>query len=85
MNDNVKIPLSLFKRVIDILETINAYNYDDIFQLEYFGVIDALNKKKDALDLREAYADIVRAKDDDTRHRARMRYLQQKRLINEGF
>ena len=83
--DNIKIPLSLFKQVIYILESINPYSYDDIFQLEFFGVVDALNKKKDALELREAYADIIRAKDEDSRHWARMRYLKQKRLINEGY
>ena len=85
MNDNVKIPLSLFKQVFYILENINIYSYCDTFQTEYFDLIDALNRKKAALELREAYADIVRAKDEDSRLWAKMRYLQQKRLINEGF
>jgi len=85
MNDNVKIPLSLFKQVIYVLQNINVYCYDDIFQSEFSAVIDALNMKKDALELHEAYADIIHAKDEDTRHQARMRYLHQKRLINEGF
>ena len=84
MNDNVKIPLSLFNQVFYILENINIYSYCDNFQTEYFNLIDALNRKKSALELREVYADIVRAKDEDSRHWAKMRYLQQKRLINEG-
>jgi hypothetical protein len=85
MNDNVKIPLSLFNQVFYVLENINIYSYCDDFQTEYFVLIDALNRKKAALELREAYAGIIRAKDEDSRHWAKMRYLQQKRLINEGF
>ena len=83
--DNIKIPLSLFKQIIYILENINPFSYDDIFQLEFLGVVDALNKKKAALELHASYADIIRAKDEDSRHWARMRYLEQKRLINEGY
>lgn len=85
MDINIKLPLSLFKQVFYIFENINIYSYDDIFQTEYFNLIDALNRKKAAIELREAYADIIHAKDDDARHCAKMRYLQQKRLINEGF
>ena len=84
-NINVKIPLSLLNQTVYILENINIFSYDDAFISEYFDLIDALRKKKDSIQLRDSYADIIHAKDEDSRHSARMRYLQQKRLLNEGF
>jgi len=84
MNDNVKIPLSLFNQLFYILENINVRGYDDVFQTEYFDLLGALHKKKDLLELREAYAAIIRAKDEDSRHWARIRYLRRKRLIDGG-
>jgi len=85
MNDNLKISLSLFNQVFYILENINIRSYCDTFQTEYFDLVDALNRKKAAIELRVVYADIIHAKDEDTRHWAKMRYLEQKRLINEGL
>lgn len=40
-------------------------------------------KKRQNLELRDAYAEIVFAKDEDARHAARMHYLQQKRAIGD--
>jgi len=86
MNVNVKIPLSLFNQVFYILENININSYCDTFQIEYFDLIDALHRKKEALELRQTYTDILRAKDEDSRLFAKLRYLQQKSLFyNEGL
>ena len=81
---NVKIPLALLVQVIYVLESIDISLYDRSFRYDYDNVFSALNKKKEAIELRDVYADIIRAKDEDSRHWAKMRYLQQKRLINEG-
>jgi len=86
MNDsiNVKIPLSLLFQIIYLLECVDIGIYDQSVQTDYNNVLFALNKKKEALELREAYSRIIRAGDDAARHAARMRYLEQKRLFQEG-
>jgi phosphotransacetylase len=43
----------------------------------------ALLKKRQSLELRDAYAKIVFAENEDERHTARMHYLQQKRLDDD--
>lgn len=85
MYDNVKIPLSLLNQVIYILDNIEISNYCDSFLAEYYDLIQNLRRKKDSLDLHEAYAGIIHAKDDDSRHFARMRYLQLKRDVKGVF
>ena len=85
MNDNIKIPSSLLDQVIYILININISDYCDDFQTEYYDLLRALNKKKASIALREIYADIIHAKDEDSRNCARVRYLQHKRILKEGF
>jgi len=84
-NANVKIPVILLLETINLLESIDfdAYDYATKEDLEH--ILFSLRKKKEALALREAYSKIVYAKDDDSRHSARMQYLQQKRELNESF
>jgi len=85
MNVNVKIPLLLLLETINILESFNVETYDCGFQSAYENVLYSLRIKKESLALREAYSKIINAADDDTRHLARMQYLQQKRDLREGF
>jgi len=83
--ENVKIPLSLLSRTIDLLENWNLADYDPSVQCDYDGVYFALLKKRQTLELRDAYAKIVYAENEDARHNARMNYLQQKRYLNDDF
>jgi len=85
MYNNVKIPLSLLNQVIYILENIEISNYCDAFLAEYYDLLGTLRKKKDSLDLRDAYAKIINAKDEDSRHWARMQYLEQRRSLRSDF
>jgi len=85
MYDNIKIPLSLLNQVIYILESFDIANYCDSFLAEYYDLLGSLRRKKDSLDLREAYSKIVYAKDDVSRHDARLQYLEQKRSIRGDF
>jgi len=85
MYDNVKIPFSLMNQAIYILESIDISNYSDTFLADYYDLLQNLRRKKDSLHLHEAYAGIINAKDDDSRHFARMRYLQLKRDIKGDF
>jgi len=85
MDKNITIPLSLLHQVINLLEYWNPQDYDQSVQEDYDDVLYALTKKKQSIELREAYAKIIYAESDDARHTARMRYLEQKRLANEPF
>ena len=79
MYNNVKIPFSLLNQAIYILESLEISNYCDSFLADYYDLLQNLRRKKDSLELHEAYAGIIHANDDDSRHFARMRYLQLKR------
>ena len=82
MNNNVLIPLSLFMRVIDLLD------YWDIpathgLRFEYCAVLRELKVKLQKLELRTAYSKIVSANDGDARHEARIEYLRQRHHLGD--
>lgn len=79
--ENVKIPLSLLNQTIDLLEYIDVSRYSHPIPLEYENVLSALRLKKQNLALRQAYAGIVFAKNEDERLNARLKYLQEKRNL----
>ena len=85
MDRNVKIPLSLLSQTIELLEHWNLDGYDPAILCVYDIVYMAFLKKRQSLDLREAYSKIIFAQDENARFEARMRYLQQKRDIAECF
>ena len=80
MGKDVKIPLSLLSQTIYLLEHLNMDGYDPSILCDYDNVYMAFLKKRQSLELREAYSKIIFAKDEDTRSEARMQYLQQKRM-----
>ena len=82
---NVKIPLPLLSQTLDLLENWDLSGYDQSIQRDFDTVYFALLKKRQSLELRDAYARIIFAKDDDARFDARMRYLQQKRFLDNDF
>ena len=78
---NIQIPLDLFKQIIELLEYWDASGYDLAIQDERYSVLSALRHKQGKLDLRDAYAKIIYAADEDQRDTARMRYLQKKHYL----
>ena len=86
-NSHVKIPVVLLLEIINLFESIDidVDTYDDATRDVFDYILWSLRKKKEALALREAYSNIIYAKDDDSRHSARMQYLQQKRELKEDF
>jgi hypothetical protein len=87
-DQNVKIPLSLLNQTLDLLDNINLTaipNYDETVIGSYEAVLSAFQKKKASLDLRQTYREIIFAKDEDQRFDARIRYLQQKRQLNDFY
>jgi len=82
-SENVKIPLLLLTKIIDLLDYWEIDGYDPIVQNDFDLVYRALQKKQQNLELRDAYAKIVHASNEDTRHAARIQYLQQKHLADD--
>jgi len=85
LDKNITIPRSLLYRLVDLLEYWNISEYCQAVQEDYYDLLFALTKKKQSLELHDAYSRIVYAIDDDARQAARMNYLQQKRLSQQPF
>ena len=83
VDKNVMIPLPLLSRIIDLLGYWDVSNYDIVLQLEHCDVTKALNNKKRRLELRDDYAKMFHAKDEDARDDAHIRYLQQKSWLRD--
>ena len=82
---NITIPFSLFTRIIEFLEFMDVPEYTAHHWIEYSGILCALLEKKQRIELRDTYAKIICAENDDDRHDERIRYLQQKRDVKGWF
>jgi hypothetical protein len=82
MSKNVEIPLPLLKSLITLLEYWDTSLFDRSVREDYWDALWALKLKLLKLDLRDAYARIVKAPDDDARHIARIDYLQLKNQLD---
>ena len=84
MPENITIPYSLFSKIIGLLDSFDIYDYSQRTQELYFDVLFALLRKQQSIDLRNAYANIINADNDDDRHQARMNYLFEKRQKHDN-
>jgi hypothetical protein len=82
MSKNVMIPLSLMERTIELLGYLQPPAYNDL-RYELCDILDELLIKKQKIKLREAYAKIVSAENEDVRHNARIEYLRQKNFLKD--
>ena len=82
MGKNVEIPLTLLKSLVTLLEYWDVSLFDRSVCDEYWDALWALKLKLLKLDLHDAYSRIVKATNDDARHKARMEYLQLKNQFN---
>ena len=78
MSKNAEIPLPLLKTIITLLEYWDTSLFDCSVREDHWHALWALKLQLLKFDLRDAYARIVKAPDDDARHMARMEYLQLK-------
>ena len=83
--ENIKIPIVLFNRILYLLDCLDLEGYDKVVQSDYDDIVAALTKKKQSIELRDAYAKIVYALDDDSRDIARINYLQRKQAAHDDF
>jgi hypothetical protein len=75
---NILIPLDLMMKTAELLTNWDISSYDYAIQCEYNDVVDAIQKKMRAVDLRWTYSKMVYAKGEDERFDARIEYLKQK-------
>jgi hypothetical protein len=85
MSRNITIPLSLFYKIFDLLDCWDVSEYSPHIRVDYCDVLFALSKKKQSIELRQAYSKIINADSDDERHNARMLYLLEKRNLKDYF
>ena len=85
MSRNITIPLSLFNKILDLMDCWDVSEYAPHIKADYCDVLFALDKKKQSIELRNAYSNIINAESEDERHDARMRYLMGKRNLRDYF
>jgi hypothetical protein len=78
---NVQIPLTLFLRIIELLEYIDVSQYDQCIQDDYLVVKNALNLKFKKLGLRVTYSKMLDSTDVLKRHDALIDYLIDKKEL----
>jgi len=78
MEKNVLIPVSLVPRIIEMLGYLEITRFDPDTRDDYYDIMHSLSAKMRKLDLRDAYAKIITADNEDSRHDARINYLWKK-------
>jgi len=73
VSKNVMIPRRTLEKIIEIFECLDFARFANC--CDYIPVVVELKAKMQRLGLREAYARMVAAADDDARHEARIEYL----------
>ena len=82
MDKNIKIPLSMFNQIAYVLQRIDTSGCSNDIQNKLELILQFFYSKKAAMELRNTYADIVHADDDDTRAAAKSKYIEQKNALH---
>jgi len=85
MNKNILIPLSLFEKIIGLLEHWDVSDYDYFIRYDYHDVLEELVWKKQKIELRDAYVKIIDADNQDAKDDARIEYLRKKRALKDDM
>ena len=82
----VLIPQSVFQDLLELLKWLSGNDAHLILDLELelkmLTALQVLREKEEKAELRKAYTNILFAKNDESRHFARMNYLTQKRSVH---
>jgi hypothetical protein len=78
---NVTVSLQLLKNIVVLLEYWDISLLDYSLRDDYWDALWAIKTKLLKNDLREAYARIVQAPDENARHNARIEYLRLKNQL----
>jgi len=82
MAKNVMIPIFLLDSIIEFLVELDLSEYHEL-RYEYCEILWALRLKKQRLGLRQAYAKIISADNQDDRDDARIDYLRQRKRLDD--
>ena len=74
----ILIPLDLVMKILELLNYWDTSSYDFTIQCEHENVVNAIMKKLQSMDLRQAYSKLIYAKDEDERFNSRIEYLKQR-------
>ena len=88
MSKNILIPMDLLSRIVELLEYLDVSNYDRVIQDDYCDVLRALMVKMQKIELRDAYSNIINAKNTYDRDWARIEYLRLKSqlgIVDVGY
>ena len=77
------IPMPLLVRLVERLEYWNLSGYDYAVKDEYCEILRELKVKMQKIELRDAYAKIITAKDPDSRDWARIDYLRLRNQVGD--
>jgi hypothetical protein len=80
---SVLIPIPLVKQVVELLGYWDISKYDLVIRDGYREVLLSLNIKMQKIECRAAYAKIIKANDESSRHDARIEYLWHKNRLND--
>jgi len=81
MSKNVLIPRYTLERIIEMMECPDFSRLSNIY--DYLDILRELKLKMQKIEIRDAYAKIIRADNDLSRHDARIEYLCQKRQLGD--
>ena len=84
-HNKVKVPFELLSRIIYLLEQLDLSIYDAGLQSDYNDILIALTRKKQSVELREAYARIIYSPDEESRINASINYMQYKQDLEIPF
>jgi hypothetical protein len=84
MSKNVMIPLFLFDQIIALLQHWDISAFSPDLRYDYDNVVWSLAAKKQKLNLRNAYTNIIQADSQQAKVEAYSRYLQHKSLLAEA-
>jgi hypothetical protein len=73
-NQNVQIPLSLFKKITNFFSCMSFGNYTFPAYYDLDGILAELQKKQETINLRTAYTKTILAKDDNLKAQAFANY-----------
>jgi len=76
----VQIPAETFHKIIAFMECCDISDCDPDFKKLYRDIFSCLIEKRDSMELRESYAKVVFAGDEDQKKEALTAYLEQKEL-----
>ena len=85
MDKNVMIPSSLMDMLIELLGNMDIQMHDIKLRADRCDALDFLERKKHRAKLRDDYAKIIFADNDEDRDWARINYLQRKQAAHDDF